>query len=164
VSDALEAARTPLAFLSALGAGLVAGVLFAFSSFVMKALARLPPEQGVAAMQSVNVAALNAWFMAAFMGTAALALAAVVSGLLRWHAPGSPWLAVGGALYLVGVFGVTAAVNVPWNDRLAAVPAASPEAAALWLQYLDRWTTWNHLRSAAALAASAAFIAALRAR
>jgi uncharacterized membrane protein len=39
-----------LTFASALGCGLIAGVFFAFSSFVMRALARLPPARGVAAM------------------------------------------------------------------------------------------------------------------
>src|SRR5436190_5913255 len=40
---------------STLGCGLIAGVFFAFSSFVMPALAKLPPAQGLAAMQSINV-------------------------------------------------------------------------------------------------------------
>ena len=39
-----------MTFGSALGCGLIAGVFFAFSSFVMKALARLPPVQGIAAI------------------------------------------------------------------------------------------------------------------
>jgi len=56
---------------SALGCGLIAGVFFAFSTFVMKALAGLPTAQGIAAMQSVNVAVLNGWFFSAFFGTAA---------------------------------------------------------------------------------------------
>ncbi|MCD6054620.1 MAG: putative integral rane protein [Rubrobacteraceae bacterium] len=34
---------------SALGCGLVAGVFFAFSTFVMAALRRLKPEEGIAA-------------------------------------------------------------------------------------------------------------------
>lgn len=57
-----------LTFASALGCGLIAGVFFAFSAFVMKALARLPPVQGIAAMQAINVAVLNRWFFAAFFG------------------------------------------------------------------------------------------------
>ncbi len=43
-----------LTFVSALGCGLMAGVFFAFSAFVMHALARLPPAQGIAAMQSIG--------------------------------------------------------------------------------------------------------------
>ena len=37
------------------GSALVAGVFFAFSSFVMKVLARVPSAEGIAAMQSINV-------------------------------------------------------------------------------------------------------------
>jgi uncharacterized membrane protein len=44
-----------LTVVAALGCGLNAGVFFAFSSFVMAALRRLPPAQGIAAMQSINV-------------------------------------------------------------------------------------------------------------
>jgi len=43
-----------LTLVSALGCGLTAGVFFAFSSFVMKALGRIQPAQGIAAMQSIN--------------------------------------------------------------------------------------------------------------
>ena len=35
------------------GSALIAGVFFAFSTFVITALSRLPAEQGVAAMQSI---------------------------------------------------------------------------------------------------------------
>src|SRR5258705_6992637 len=52
---------TTVTFGTALGAGLVAGVFFAFSSFVMAALARLPPAQAIAAMQSINVTVVNRW-------------------------------------------------------------------------------------------------------
>ena len=48
--------RTPLALLLCVAAGTVGGVFFAFSTFVMKALARLPHAQAIAAMQSINAA------------------------------------------------------------------------------------------------------------
>ena len=51
---------------SALGSALVAGIFFAFSTFVMKALGRLQPEQGIAAMQAINVTVLNPWFFTVF--------------------------------------------------------------------------------------------------
>ena len=59
-----------LTLVAALGCGLIAGVFFAFSSFVMKALARLQPAQGVGAMQAINVAAVTPAFMAALFGIA----------------------------------------------------------------------------------------------
>lgn len=39
---------------TALGCGLIAGIFFASSSFVMAALKRLPTAEGIAAMQSIN--------------------------------------------------------------------------------------------------------------
>jgi uncharacterized membrane protein len=51
--------------LSALGCGLIAGAFFAFSTFVMKTLGNLPPTQGIAARQSINVVVINPWFLMA---------------------------------------------------------------------------------------------------
>ena len=150
-----------LTLLAALGCGLIAGVFFAFSAFVMKALARLPTGEGIAAMQSVNVTVLNPWFMAAFLGTAAACVLALISSLLRWHEPGAVHLFVGGALYLVGSLLVTIVFNVPKNEALASVAPADPDGASLWASYVSSWTAWNHVRTAAALAAAASFSIAL---
>ena len=68
-SKMIERLLFALTLVSALGCGLVAGVLFAFSSFVMNALARLPAAQGIAAMQSINVVVINPLFITAFLGT-----------------------------------------------------------------------------------------------
>ncbi len=66
---------TQLAGITALlGSALVGGVFFAFSSFVMNALARVPSAEGIAAMQSINVVVINPAFLGAFMGTAVLSL------------------------------------------------------------------------------------------
>src|SRR3981081_1077061 len=91
-----------LTLCSALGSGLMAGVFFAFSTFVMKALARLPAAQGIAAMQSINVAVINPLFMTAFLGTAAGCVLLVVSALMSGRRPGVVYLLAGALLYLVG--------------------------------------------------------------
>jgi uncharacterized membrane protein len=78
-----------LTVLAALGSGVVAGVFFAFSAFVMTALGRLPPEHGIAAMQSINVAVINPWFFAAFFATAALCVVLAAASLFRWGEPES---------------------------------------------------------------------------
>jgi uncharacterized membrane protein len=146
---------------SALGCGLIAGVFFAFSTFVMKALASLPPAQGIAAMQSINLAVLNPWFLGTFLGTAAACVLVAVSSLLRWHKPGAAYLLVGSAFYLIGAVLVTSAFNVPRNEALAAVDPTSADAANLWTGYITSWTTWNHVRTAAAIAAAALLTVAL---
>ena len=150
-----------LTALAALGSGVVAGIFFAFSAFVMRALGRLPPEQGMAAVQAINVAVLNPWFFAAFFGTAALCVVLALPALFRWDEPGSIWLLAGSLLYLVGTILVTMLFNVPLNDALAAADRGSTAGAGLWTRYLAEWTAWNHVRTAAPLAAAAAFMFAL---
>ncbi len=150
-----------LTLITALGCGLVAGILFAFSTFVMKALARVPAAQGIAAMQSINITVINPLFMGAFFGTAAACVLVVVFWLLRWNEAESVYLLVGGPVYLIGTILVTMAFNVPRNDALEAVDPESAEGETYWRRYLVEWTLWNHVRTAAALAAAALFTIAL---
>lgn len=146
---------------SALGAGLIAGVFFAFSAFVMGALARLPAAQGIAAMQSINVVVLNPAFLGTLFGTAALCVFLAAVSVASWAEPGAGWLITGSLLYIVGTILVTVVFNVPLNNALAAVAPESAEGAKVWAGYLGSWTAWNHVRTAAALLATMCFILAL---
>ena len=146
------------ALLLALGSGLSTGVLFAFSSFVMRALGEV--TQGAEAMQRINVVILRSSFMPLFMGLALASLAVIVLAVMRGQTPASPWLLPGGLLYLVGVFGVTAFFNVPLNNELL---AATPQTlGGVWANYLQSWTLWNHVRTVAGVGSSLAFIVAFR--
>lgn len=146
-----------LAIVAALGSGAIGGVFFAFSSFVMRALGRLPVEQGLAAMQSINATVINPHFLGGFLGTAVISLAAIGVAGLRWGEPGATLHATGGALYFVGTFLVTMGRNVPLNTALDQVTPTDADAAAAWEEYLRRWTIWNHVRTAAALLATLSF-------
>lgn len=150
-----------LLVVTALGCGLVAGIFFAFSNFVMQALAQLPPAQGIAAMQSINITVLNRWFLLTFVGTAGVSILVIVAALLRWGWPESIFAITGGTLYLAGNLFVTQAFNIPLNDELAAADPDSVEGVATWERYLREWTAWNTVRTITALAASASFIIAL---
>ena len=150
-----------LTFITALGCGLIAGLFFAFSVAVMQALAHLPAAAGMLAMQSINSAIPNPLFLSVFLGTTAGCVLVMITALARWHSPGSVYLCLGGTLYLVESLMVTLVFNVPKNDALAAVAPAVPDSASLWAGYLSRWTTWNHVRTVASLAASAALILGL---
>jgi uncharacterized membrane protein len=152
-----------LTLAAALGAGLVAGIVFAFSAFIMTALGRLPPEGGISAMQSINVAVLNPMFLFVFFGTAVAALILAVAAFAGWSPSQSTCLLAGALLYLAGTIFVTMAFNMRLNNRLAAGGAKSAEGASVWKTYLSAWTAWNHVRTIAALAACALFILALRA-
>ena len=153
---------TGLIFLSAIGSGLVAGTFFAFSTFVMTALARLPAAQGIAAMQSINIVVINPLFMGAMFGTALAGLALGVAAITGWGEPRAVYLLGGGLLYLVGTVLVTMVFNVPRNDALAGLDPNGGEAASLWLRYVAEWTNWNNVRTVTALASLAAFVLALR--
>jgi uncharacterized membrane protein len=150
-----------LTLVTALGCALSAGALYAFSSFVMPALARLPATQGIAAMQSINVMAPTPPFMAAFIGAAAGCMVVAVWALVDWDSSSGPWLLAGSALYLVGLIGVTGRSNIPRNNALAAFEPTDPDAEALWRRYVSEWTLWNHVRVLAGAAAAAALTGAV---
>ena len=137
-----------------LGSALVGGIFFAFSSFIMKALARVPPAEGIGAMQSINVVVLNPSFLGAFFGTAVLSLGAGGVALAGWGRPFAAFFLGGALFYLVGTFLVTMVANVPLNDQLAAVSGTDAAARDVWEHYLGRWTMWNHVRTAAAMVAA----------
>lgn len=141
----------------ALGAALMAGTFFAFSNFVMPALAMQPAPAGVRSMQAINVTVMNPKFLSIFTGTAVLGLVVVVAGVLG----GNFWVAAGAASYIVGTFIATMVRNVPMNERLKGLNPDSAEAAAFWTGFLRDWVMWNTIRAAAALFATLLLILGL---
>ena len=150
-----------LTMVGVLGTGLVAGVFCGFSTFVMRALASLPPAQGVAAMNAINVTAVRPAFMLLFTGTAVVCAVIAVVTFVLWPDEGTVELLLGSALYLFGVFGLTVVANVPRNDALAKLDPGAREAAAYWPTYVREWTMWNHVRTGASAAAAVAYVLAL---
>lgn len=153
----MSAITIGLALAAVLGSAIIAGVFFAFSSFIMKALARLPSSEGIAAMQSINVVVLNPGFLGTFMGTALISALIAVLAIMAWGTPSAPWLLAGSISYFMGTFLVTGLGNVPLNDQLAAVSTTDPGAAIVWQHYLDRWTLLNTIRTIASTAATLSF-------
>ena len=158
----MQTAIDALLWFSAIGCGVMAGVYFVFSAFAMKAFARLDDATGRAAVNEINVVIVRSAFPPLFFGTTLAALALAVLALLDWSAPGMPAALTGGALYVAGMFGCTALVNVSLNNELAR--AGEADAATTWRRYRVAWTRWNHLRTVASAGASALFVAAIAAR
>jgi uncharacterized membrane protein len=153
-----------LLWFSAIGCGLLAGLYFAFSAFIMTALGRIDQAAGISAMNAINVDIVRSLFMPLFLGSTLASAALAVMAMLRWGEPGAMPMLAGGVLYVAGMFVVTMVFNVPLNDALAAAHPSSPEAASLWARYLKDWTFWNHARTVASAGACVLFIAALAAR
>lgn len=127
------------------GAGLITGLLFAFSNFVMRALADLPPDKGMFAMQRINKTIINPVFMLLFLGTPILCLVIAVNSGLKFSAAGSLFLLVGSLAYIIGPFGITMLFNVPLNNLLA--HADPSDADGIWPMYQKKWQWWNHVRT-----------------
>lgn len=155
----IEKITTVATVIAAVGCGLTAGVMLAFSVGVMPGLAGRPAPDGIAAMQRINVAIVSPMFVTAFLGGAVAAVVAATGALISGN--GSRILIIVGALlFVLGCVVVTMAINVPLNDALAAVDPSGPAGVDVWSDYLARWTRWNHVRTAAAAGASVLLILA----
>jgi uncharacterized membrane protein len=152
---------TVLLWFCAVGCGLLGGLYFAFSAFIMQALDRAGQVHGIAAMNSINAIILRSWFMPMFAGTTLAAAVLAVVGVLDLEQAGATLMIAGGLVYVFGMFIVTMVCNVPLNSALARVDGATVDAALIWQRYVKVWTRWNHVRTVASVIASAAFIAAL---
>lgn len=143
------------------GSGVVAGIFFAFSSFVMQALDRLPPDESIRAMQSINVVAVTPPFMTALFGTALVCAGLAVAALLRLDEPGAVHHLVAGPTYLITIV-LTGVYHVPRNDALAAVDPTAADASAHWSRYFTEWTVANHVRAISPIVAAVLYALALR--
>ncbi|MEG3791802.1 anthrone oxygenase family protein [Lysobacter sp. CCNWLW3] len=150
-----------LLWTGAIGCGLLGGLFFAFSVFIMSALGRIAPASGIAAMNAINRVILRSLFMPLFWATTLAALALGGIATMHWDRPGSAAMLVGGAAHVLGMFVCTVALNVPLNNALAAVDRAGEAALPVWQRYLRDWTRWNHVRTLGCTVASAMFVLAL---
>lgn len=164
-----DALITPLTVAAVLGSGIVAGVLLSFSSFMVRTLRELSAADGIRVMQSINRTIVRSPFILAFIGTTLLSGTLIIFGGVlaardAEEAAAAPWLIAGGAVYLLGVFLVTALFNVPRNTALDRVDPGSADGQAVWRDYLKTWVRWNHVRTVAACASVVLFSVALAVR
>lgn len=139
--------------IAAIGAGLMAGVYFAFSGFIMRSLDRLDAENAVDAMNAINEVILRSWFMPLFFGTSLLHLLLAVLAIFDWSDPNAPLLLTAGLTYFGGMFVCTVFFNVPLNNRLTKAKEGGIDKFQLWSHYSKYWTRWNHLRTLSSLVA-----------
>ncbi|MEM5473577.1 anthrone oxygenase family protein [Hoeflea sp. AS60] len=143
----------------------IGGVFLAFSDFIMRSFNLVSAQGGIESMQVINVEIMRSVFMVLFMGLTLVSLIITVYAAVNVDGTPKPLLMLAGGLYLVGVFAVTAAGNVPLNNQLAAIDRASPQSLAFWKQtYMTSWVTLNSLRTLACLLASGLTLAALAIR
>ena len=141
--------------IAAIGAGLMAGVYFSFSGFIMRAFDQLGAAQATDAMIAINNVILHSWFMILFFGTTLLYAMLSVYALIDASLAGRWLLLATGLIYVFGMFFCTVFCNVPLNDRLAEARNNNSMNSDIWTLYFRQWTRWNHLRSVCSLVALA---------
>ncbi len=140
-----------LLWTAALSSGLIAGVYFAFSGFIMQAFGKLNTTQSIAAMNSINETILRSLFMPLFFGSSIISLCLTIVAFVYWGEAGTELTLIAGAVYFIGMFICTVVFNVPLNNLLARTDPDSDNAHQVWSHYLKNWTRWNHLRTVSSL-------------
>ena len=142
---------TALLWTAALGSGLIAGIYFAFSVFIMQAFGKIDASQSIAAMNSINETILRSLFMPLFFGSSIISVLLVIVAFANWGEAGAELTLIAGAVYFVGMFVCTVVFNAPLNNSLAKLDSNSDDANQVWSRYLVTWTRWNHLRTVSSL-------------
>jgi uncharacterized membrane protein len=156
-----------LTSLAAIASAAAAGMMYVFSTFVMRGLDRTGPVTAITAMRGINIDAnSNGPFLLAYFGATLLAVAVGVVAVVQIRQPGSGWLLAGAIFGVLGAL-ITIAFNVPLNNHLDTVDPAAlslADAAREWAAYLSTWTEWNHVRTVTSVIASALLLIGLRYR
>lgn len=139
-------------FATAILAALIAGLFYSYSCSVNIGLNRLPDDQYLAAMQSINVAILNPMFFLSFMGSLIMLPLSAWLSYKAQHVTQANYLITAAAVYIIGAFGVTIFGNVPLNDQLAQFDLATASAAEIKHQRVIFEIPWNKLHSIRTLA------------
>jgi len=147
-----------LLWVMAIASGLMAGIYFAFSTFIMQSLAAIQPECGISSMQSINKIILKSMFMPVFLSSTVISIFTAGLALYQWGEAGTLAALTASALYFIGMFVLTAAVNVPLNNKLAIHRPESDEAKIIWHEYSKKWTRANHVRALSSLLSMILFL------
>jgi uncharacterized membrane protein len=156
-----------LTSLAALASAAAGGMMYVFSTFVMRGLDRTEPVEAITAMRGINAEAnSNPAFLLAYFGAAMLAVAVGVYAVIQLRQPGS-WVVLVGAVFGILAAIITMVFNVPLNNHLDAVNPvglSAADAAREWQAYLTPWINWNHVRAATSFIGAALMLIGLASR
>lgn len=138
---------TVLLIITAVLTALIAGLFYAYSCSVVLGLRKLTDMEYLKAMQNINREILNPVFFLSFMGTAVLL---PMSAFVFRGQPAFVFLLLAALAYLIGVFGVTVAGNVPMNDILDKFDISGSTSEAIKQMrenFESRWNFLNNIRT-----------------
>ncbi|RKE52663.1 DUF1772 domain-containing protein [Sphingobacterium detergens] len=128
---------------------LISGLFFAYTFSVNLGLHKLDDKGYLMAMQNINREILNPVFYICFLGAPLLLIASSVM-YFDLSSPKFYLIAAACASYIIGVFIITAAKNVPLNNQLDTLDIAGTTSDALQRMRLlieQPWVFWNNLRT-----------------
>lgn len=138
------------------------GVFLAFSDFIMRSLRATSVSGGIEAMQIINKEVFHWVFMALFIGLAPLSLGLLGYATFSLTGAGAILLRAAAVVYLVGVFAVTVARNVPLNTMLDGMDLGAETTAQFWgARYVPGWTFRNSVRTFGSILSSGLCVAGL---
>ena len=153
-------------FLSTLLCGLVTGIILTYAIIVMPGLSRLDDRAFIRAFQVTDGIIQNRQmvFMLVWLGSIFLVACTmgisflVLNGNIRWL------IIVTGAVYLLGVQGITIFIHLPLNDSIQSVKVDEVDDDTVHQQRLifeAKWNFFNRVRTALCFCATAMFLFAV---
>lgn len=140
-----------LLIVTATTTALMAGLFFSYSISVSLGLGKLNDKEFLNAMQNINREIQNIPFFICFFGTLIML---PITSFVHYKQPSFLLLLTATLLYSIGVFAVTAFVNVPLNNKLELFElsnATNASAKQMRNIFEDRWNFWNNIRSLSSL-------------
>jgi len=144
-----------------LSGGIVSGIFFAFSDFIMKSFASISETSAIDAMTEINRRVYRSIFIIGIWAVALLGALLIYAGMYHTEPAVSFWLIAGGSIYIIGVVAVSFLFNIPMNHKLQSLGSNNPNSSDYWKRYLTKWTRWNHVRSGSAVISTACYLVAL---
>ena len=133
--------------------GLMAGIYFSFSVFIMKSFSMLPGVVAATAMNKINDVIVNTAFLPVFVSSTLWFFGLIIWSIADWQGLKSQLVIAAAVIYIVGMFSVTAFGNVPLNNALRSSANDEMSLVTNWRKYLKLWTRLNHIRTLSCIAA-----------
>ena len=148
---------------SILSCTLVTGFIFTYAVVVMPGLSKLNDKEFIRAFQVTDGVIQNnqPLFILTWMGSIISVLGAILSSLVSVGLS-EAWLIIFvGAVYLLGVQGITIAIHLPLNRRIQRLKTHEMDEKLLNAQrtlFENRWNHYNNIRTAIAFFVSLALL------
>lgn len=136
--------------------GLLAGLFFGFQCSIINGLGALGNKEYLFSFQSINRVIQNPVFMISFMGPVILLPITCYINYKTGSSDLFPFLLTSTLIYLIAVFGITIACNVPLNemlDKFDIQSATDNQLQDMRTQFEAGWNRWHLVRTIASIIA-----------